>query len=161
MAGTRDKGVTTADEVQFVVFRLGTQQFALGISQVERILRYEAPAAVPGAPDFLEGVIPYAGGVVPVVDLRKRLNLDGSLREETRLVVVQLDDQDVAIVVDQVLEVLRVDSRAITPPPRMVRGLAAKYISGIISREDGTIVVLNAGQLLTSSERLALTEVVQ
>ena len=108
MAGTRDKGVTTADEVQFVVFRLGTQQFALGISQVERILRYEAPAAVPGAPDFLEGVIPYAGGVVPVVDLRKRLNLDGSLREETRLVVVQLDDQDVAIVVDQVLEVLRV-----------------------------------------------------
>ena len=153
--------MTTADEVQFVVFRLGTQQFALGISQVERILRYETPAAVPEAPDFLEGVIPYAGAVVPVVDLRKRLNLDAALREETRMIVVQLEDQGVAIVVDQVLEVLRVDSREITPPPRMVRGLAAKYISGIISRAGTTIVVLNAGQLLTSSERLALTEVVR
>jgi purine-binding chemotaxis protein CheW len=161
VAGTHDKGVTTADEVQFVVFRLGTQPFALGISQVERILRYEAPAAVPEAPDYLEGVIPYAGGVVPVVDLRKRLSLDAPLRDETRMVVIQLDDQNVAIVVDQVLEVLRVDSREITSPPRMVRGLAARYISGILSRAGATIVVLNAGQLLTSSERLALTEVMR
>ena len=158
MAGTRDKGVTTADEVQFVVFRLGTQQFALAISQVERILRHETPAAVPEAPDFLEGVVPYAGGVVPVVDLRKRFNLDFSLREETRMVVVQLEDQNVAIVVDQVMEVMRVDSRGISSPPRMVRGLAAKYISGIIPRAGATIVILNAARLLTSTERLALTE---
>ncbi|MDH4131245.1 MAG: chemotaxis protein CheW, partial [Gemmatimonadota bacterium] len=67
--------------------------------------------------------------------------------------------QNVAVVVDQVVEVLRVDSRGITSPPRMVRGLAAKYISGIISREGGTIVILNATCLLNSTERLALTEV--
>jgi len=159
VAGTRDQGVTTADELQFVVFRLGTQQFALAITQVERILRHEPPAPIPEAPDFLEGVVPYAGGVVPVIDLRKRLGLDPALREETRMVVVQLDDQNVAVVVDQVVEVLRVDSRGITSPPRMVRGLAAKYISGIISREGGTIVILNATCLLNSTERLALTEV--
>jgi len=158
VAGTRDEGVTTADELQFVVFRLGTQQFGLAITQVERILRYTPPAPVPEAPDFLEGVAPYAGGVVPVVDLRKRFGLDPVLREETRMVVVQLEDQNVAVVVDQVMEVLRVDSREISSPPRMVRGLAAKYISGIISRPGGTIVVFNAARLLSSTERLALTE---
>jgi purine-binding chemotaxis protein CheW len=158
VAGTRDEGVTTADELQFVVFRLGTQEFALAITQVERILRFEPPTAIPEAPDFLEGVVPYAGGVVPVIDLRKRFGLDPALREETRMVVTQLEDQNVAVVVDQVVEVLRVDSREISAPPRMVRGLAAKYVSGIISRTGGTIVIFNAARLLNSTERLALTE---
>ena len=150
--------MTTGDELQFVLFRLGTQSFALSIFQVERILRYEPPAALPNAPDFLEGVVPYGSGVVPLVDLRKRLGLPAELREETRVMVLQLEEQHVAVVVDQVLEVLRVDTRTITPPPPMVRGLAAEYISGIIARPGRTTVVLNAARLLSSTERLALTE---
>jgi purine-binding chemotaxis protein CheW len=149
--------VTTADELQFVIFRVGPQRFALGISQVERILRHASPAALPGSPDFLEGVVPYAGGVVPVVDLRKRFGLEAPVRDETRQIVVQLEDQRVAIVVDQVVEVRRVDSHLITAPPRMVRGLAAKYISGIIPHDGETVVILDAGKLLNSTERVALS----
>ncbi len=148
----------SGDELQFVVFRLGSQEFALSIVQVERILRYEVPAALPQAPEFLEGVMPYGGGVVPLVDLRKRLSLDAPLKEETRVMVVHLDDQQVGVVVDQVKEVLRVDTRTIASPPPMVRGLAARYISGIITRPGRTIVVLNAGRLLSAEERLALEE---
>lgn len=148
----------SGDELQFVVFRLGSQEFALSIVQVERILRYEAPAALPQAPAFLEGVMPYAGGVVPLVDLRKRLSLEAPLKEETRVMVVHQDDQHVGVVVDQVKEVLRVDTRTIASPPPMVRGLAARYISGIITRPGRTIVVLNAGRILSSEERLALEE---
>jgi purine-binding chemotaxis protein CheW len=146
------------DDLQFVVFRLGTQEFALGIGEVERIVRHEPPAPLPNAPEFLEGVMPYAGGVVPLVDLRKRVGLDAPLREETRVMIVRLEEQQVGIVVDQVREVLRVDSRTITLPPPMVRGLAAQYVSGIISRPGRTIVVLNAGRLLSSDERLALED---
>jgi purine-binding chemotaxis protein CheW len=146
------------DDLQFVVFRLGTQEFALGIGEVERIVRHEPPAPLPNAPEFLEGVMPYAGGVVPLVDLRKRVGLDAPLREETRVMIVRLEEQQVGIVVDQVREVLRVDSRTITLPPPMVRGLAAQYVSGIISRPGRTIVVLTAGRLLSSDERLALED---
>jgi purine-binding chemotaxis protein CheW len=148
----------TGDELQFVVFLLGTQEFGLSIFQVERILRYESPAPLPNAPDFLEGVVPYGSGVVPLVDLRKRIGLAAEHREETRVMVLQFEEYHVAVVVDQVVEVLRVDTRTITPPPPMVRGLAAEYISGIISRPGRTIVVLNAARLLSSTERLALTE---
>lgn len=146
------------DELQFVVFRLGTQEFALSIFQVERILRYESPAALPSAPDFLEGVVPYGKSVVPLVDLRKRLGLEATYREETRVMVVHYDEEQVAVVVDMVVEVLRVDSATITLPPAMVRGLAAEYISGMIARPGRTIVVLNAARLLSSRERLALSE---
>ncbi len=148
----------SGDELQFVIFRLGSQEFALSIVQVERILRYEAPAALPQSPEFLEGVVPYGGGVVPLVDLRKRLSLEAPVKEETRVMVVHVDDQHVGVVVDQVREVLRVDTRTIATPPPMVRGLAARYISGIITRPGRTIVVLNAGRLLSSEERLALEE---
>jgi purine-binding chemotaxis protein CheW len=147
----------TDDELQFVIFQVGPQALALSIFQVERILRWEQPAVLPNAPAFLEGVLPYGEGVVPVVDLRKRLDVPATQQEETRVMVLELEDQRVGIVVDAVSEVVRVDARAITPPPPMVRSLAAKYITGILSQADRTVVVLNAGKLLSSKERLALT----
>ena len=151
--------MATEDEIQVVAFRVGPQEFALDILQVERILRYERPSPLPKAPAFLEGVVRYEGAAVPVVDLRKRLDLPDPQREETRLMVLALEEQRIAVVVDEVREVMRVDSTTITPPPPVVRGLAAPYIAGIIARGERTIVLLHALKLLTSTERLALTQV--
>lgn len=150
--------MATEDEIQFVAFRVGPQEFAVDILQVERILRYQRPAPLPKAPAFLEGVVRFEGAPVPVVDLRKRLELPDPVQEETRLMVLQLEEQRIAVVVDEVREVMRVDSTTIAPPPPMVRGLAAPYIAGIITRSDRTIVLLHALKLLTSTERLALIE---
>jgi len=149
--------MNTADDIQIVTFQVGPQEFGFDILQIERILRYEPPARLPQAPEFLEGVVQYEGAAVPVVDLRKRFELDAPVREETRLMIVDLGDQRVGVIVDGVREVLRVDSRTITAPGPMMRGLAAAYISGIISRPDRTIIILNARKLLSSSERLALS----
>jgi purine-binding chemotaxis protein CheW len=149
--------MNTADDVQMVAFRIGSQEFAFDILQVERILRYSAPSPLPKAPGFLEGVVPYEGSAVPVVDLRKRFDLDAPIREETRLMVVDLGDQRVGVLVDEVREVIRVDSTTITAPGPMVSGLAATYIAGIITRPGRTIIILNARKLLSSSERHALT----
>lgn len=151
--------MTTADDVQLVSFRVGPQEFALDILQVQRILRHQVPAPLPQAPAFLEGVVPYEGGAVPVVDLRKRLGLDAVVNEETRLMVVDLGDQRVGVLVDEVREVLRVDSTTITAPGPMVSGLAAAYIAGIVTRPERTIIVLNARKLLSSTERLALNAI--
>jgi purine-binding chemotaxis protein CheW len=152
--------MTSGDDIQVVIFRTGTQEFALEISQVERILRYQRPAALPNAPDFLEGVIPYGDGVAPVVDLRKRLGLDAPVLEDTRLMVIMVDSQRVGMLVDQVREVARVDSRAVAPPPPMVRGLAAKYIAGVLTIGDRTIVLLHTGRLFSTKERVKLEEAV-
>jgi purine-binding chemotaxis protein CheW len=91
-----------------------------------------------------------------VVDLRKRLELEAAIAEETRLMVLSLDGQRIGMLVDQVREVIRVDSTTITAPPPMVRGLAATYIAGIITEGERTVVLLNALRLLTSTERQAL-----
>ena len=149
--------MNTGDDVQVVTFRVGPQEFAFDILQVERILRYSTPSPLPKAPEFLEGVMPYGDTAVPVIDLRKRFELEASLREETRVMVLELDGQRVAVLVDEVREVLRVDSTTIAAPGPVVSGLAAVYIAGIITRPGRTIIILNARKLLSSTERLALT----
>ena len=150
--------MNTGDDLQVVTFRVGRQEFAFDILQVERILRYSPPSPLPKAPQFLEGVMPYGETAVPVIDLRKRFELDAPIREETRVMVLELENQRVAVLVDEVREVLRVDSTTIAPPGPVVSGLAAVYIAGIISRPERTIIMLNARKLLSSSERLALSE---
>ena len=148
--------MTAADMIQLVVFRVADQEFACEILQVERVLRYEKPAPLPKAPAFLEGVVSYGGGVVPVVDLRKRLELPAPILPDVRLLLLRLDEDRVGVLVDEVREILRIDSRTIAAPPPLVRGLAAAYVLGVLAHDGRTIVVLNAARLLTSTERLAL-----
>lgn len=151
---------TSGDDVQLVTFKVGGQDFAFNIFQVERILRYEAPAPLPKAlPEFLEGVLQYQGAAVPLVDLRKRLNTAAPLREDTRTVILEFEGGKIGVVVDAVTEVLQVAAQAVSPPPGIVKGLAAEYIAGLVVVNGRTIVVLNTNKLLSSKEKLALRDV--
>src|SRR6266566_5059847 len=147
------------DDVQLVTFKVGGQDFAFNIFQVERILRYEAPAPLPKAPEFLEGVLQYQGRAVPLVDLRKRLGTPAPLREDTRTVILEFEGGKIGVIVDAVTEVMQVSAQAVTPPPGIVKGLAAEYIAGLVVQNGRTIVVLNTNKLLNSTEKLALQEV--
>ena len=153
--------MTTGDDVQLVTFKVAGQDLAFNIFQVERILRYEAPAPLPEAPDFLEGVLRYQGVAVPLVDLRKRLGAPAPLREETRTVLLEWEGGKLGVIVDAVTEVLQVAAPEITSPPAIVKGLAAEYITGLVVKDGRTIIVLNTARLLTSKEKLALETAVR
>jgi purine-binding chemotaxis protein CheW len=147
---------SAGDDVQLVTFKVGGQDFAFNIFQVERILRYETPAPLPKAPDFLEGVLQYQGAAVPLIDLRKRLGAPAALRDDTRTVILEFEGSRIGIVVDTVTEVMQVPAATVTSPPGIVKGLAAEYIAGLVVTNGRTIIVLNTNKLLTSKEKLAL-----
>ena len=151
---------SAGDDIQLVAFRLAGQDFAFNIFQVERILRYEAPAPLPKAPDFLEGMLRYQDGAVPLIDLRKRLGVAAPQEEGTRIVVLEWDGTKLGAVVDAVTEVMQVPAASVSSPPAIVRGLAAEYITGIVVRDKRTIVVFNTSKLLSAKEKLALEAVV-
>src|SRR5712691_3067508 len=157
----RSNRMTTGDDVQLVTFKVAGQDLAFNIFQVERILRYEAPAPLPKAPDFLEGVLQYQGAAVPLIDLRKRLGVAAPHREETRTVILEWDGGNIGIVVDAVTEVLQLAATEVTAPPGLVKGLAADYITGLVVKNGRTIIVLNTSRLLSSQEKLALETAVQ
>lgn len=153
--------MTAGDDVQLVTFKVAGQDFAFNIFQVERILRYEAPAPLPKAPDFLEGVLQYQGVAIPLVDLRKRLGVPAPHREETRSVILEWEGGKLGVVVDAVTEVRQVAAEQITAPPAIVKGLAAAYITGLVVTDGRTIIVLNTARLLSSQEKVALEAAVQ
>lgn len=152
--------MSAGDDVQLVRFRVGGQDFALDVFQVERILRHQRPTPVPKAPPFLEGVVTYGNAPVPVVDLRKRLEVEAVVGDDTRLMLLDMPDGRVGVIVDAVLDVLTVPAERVAPPPQLVRGLAAAYVRGLVTLGERTLIVLAVANLLSSKERLALRRLI-
>jgi purine-binding chemotaxis protein CheW len=144
---------------KLVAFRLGEDLFAADIHSVERVLRYTSPTPVPDMPDYIEGVMDYQGRVVPIVNLRLRFELPAAaVANETRMLVLSVSGEWIGIVVDAVTEVASYDRAAMSPPPKLFRGLSAEYLKGIVRRGDRLVIFLDVDHLLASSERIALQE---
>ena len=148
-------------QVQLVTFSVGGEEFGLDVFQVHEILRWQEPTAVPRAPAFVEGVLDVRGTLVPVIDLRRRFEL-AEVRhdDDTRIVLVDFQGERLGLVVDAVTEVLRAPETAVSPPPAFFRGLAAEFLRGIVRLNDRLVVLVDLDRILSSQERIALTEAV-
>ena len=147
---------------KLVTCETATELFAVDIVTVERVLRYTAPRPLPHSAPWLRGVIAQGERLVPVLDLRERLSLPGeTVPDSARIVIVAFGDGPVGIIVDAVHEVLTVETAAVESPPPVYRGLAREFVQGIVRRGERLFVLLDLGRLLTSTERIAMRQVVE
>jgi purine-binding chemotaxis protein CheW len=160
-----DRGVPVMEtrqaeaQLQIVTFRIGSQEFGLDVFQVHEILRHQPVTPVPESPDFVEGVTEVRGDLIPVIDMRRRFEAPEARAEgDTRIVVVPFGEDRLGLIVDTVSEVLRLPESTVSDPPEYVRGIAARYLRGIVRAEDRLIVLLDIDAILTSEERIALEE---
>ena len=140
------------EEEQLVSFKIENEEFGVNIEEVQEIIRLPEITRVPQAPFFVEGVINLRGNVLPVIDLRKRFDLEATKKTNaTRIVVTNVDNKTTGIIVDSVSEVLRLPKDAIEPPPPIVAGIEAKYLRGIGKLDDGKrlLILLNLREILT------------
>jgi purine-binding chemotaxis protein CheW len=143
------------DVVKLVTFQLGLDLFAADVLSVDRVLRYMPPNAVPDVPSWIAGVIEHRGAPIPVVDLRRRVELsDDSITPETRMLVFNSRDGHVGAIVDMVHEVSEVASSAVSAPPPLFRGLSAEFIRGVAKLRDQLIVILDVDRVLSSTDRI-------
>ena len=144
--------MSVGDELQLVTFRVGGQEFGFNVFDVERVLRYERPVPFPESPDFLEGTVRFGDETVPVVDLRKRFSTAAPVGEDTRVVVIGLEKGRIGLIVDAVLEVLKVAADQVKPTSPVIEGITADYVKGIVSVGERTLVMLSAPGLLKADE---------
>ena len=145
-----DKKMT--EEEQLVSFKIENEEFGVNIEEVQEIIRLPEITRVPQAPFFVEGVINLRGNIIPVIDLRKRFDLEATKKTNaTRIVVTNVDNKTTGIIVDSVSEVLRLPKDAIEPPPPIVADIEAKYLRGIGKLDDGKrlLILLNLREILT------------
>src|SRR5512140_3724110 len=119
-------------EIQVACFRIGVDLYAIDIMRIKEIIRPLKLTSLPRFPDFVEGIINLRGIVMPVVDLRKRFDLPKiELTSNTRLLIVNLAGQIIALVVDEVTEVVTVSVKDIKPPPHISEGIDTEYLLGV------------------------------
>ena len=144
---------TAQSEKQLVVFDLSSEAYGIDIGTVREIIRLQDITRVPKTPEFVEGVINLRGKVIPVLDLRKRFDLEvADQSEENRIVVVDIRGQDIGMVVDAVTEVLRIPANSVEPPSSVIVTADSDYLVGIAKLEQRMIILLDLERVLSDTD---------
>ncbi|PWB72044.1 chemotaxis protein CheW [candidate division GN15 bacterium] len=144
-----DPSAAASEELQLVSFNIGSEEFGVDILKVQEINRMVEITRVPRAPHYVEGVINLRGKVIPIVDLRKRFNLQmKEYDKNTRIVVVDINGSIMGMIVDAVSEVLRLPAGTIEPPPDIVTGVNSEYIKGVAKLESRLLIFLDLSKVI-------------
>jgi purine-binding chemotaxis protein CheW len=143
--------------LQLVSFNIGDEEFGVDILKVQEINRMLQVARVPNSPEYVDGVINLRGKVIPVIDLRRWFDLERKEHDKnTRIVVVELQGRVVGFVVDAVKEVLRIPRSVTEPPPPIVAGIDAEYITAVGKLEDRLLILLDLEKMLSRDEATSI-----
>jgi len=135
-------------------------EYGIPIIQVQEIINMTRPTRLPQAPDFVEGIINLRGNIIPIIDLKKRFSMGASeITSDTRSIVVEVDGQKVGIIVDEVSEVLRLANSEIEPPPAVIGGISAEYLTGVGKLGDRLLILLDMNKILNENEKKELSMV--
>ncbi len=147
--------------MQLVGFEVGKEIFGVDILMVREIIRSAPITAVPNSPEFVEGVINLRGDIIPVIDLRKRLNLfTEEMQKKNWILILDIEGSVTGFVVDRVDEVLKIDESTIEPAPEIVlAGLESQYIRGVVEVAGKRLMILlNFDSILLANEIKQLKE---
>ena len=143
---------------QLVTFRLGDEEYAVDVGQVQEIVRLTSITAVPRSASYVEGVVNLRGRIVPVIDLAGRFGLARRPRSKaSRIVITEVGGRTVGMLVDAVSEVLRLEASAIDPTPEMLQaGIQADFITGIGKLEGRLLIMLDLPRVLCGQDETEL-----
>lgn len=143
--------------VPLCAFAVGEQEYVVDVMRIRSIVRPLPISRVPHAPHWVEGMIELRGAVVPVVDLRKRLGAPAPTPgPKARMLICAVGGREVALLVDRVLEVMRIARGSIRAAPPLLRRDGPRFYLGVVEAqvrgESRLRLLLNLRALLDSDE---------
>ena len=148
------RGATIAQAAaEFLTFRLGAEEYGIDILRVQEIRSYEAPTRIANAPPFIKGVVNLRGVIVPVVDLRIKLNCEKvEYNGFTVVIVLNVHGRVVGAVVDSVSDVLELSQELIKPAPEMNTTVDTGFITGIASVGERMLILMDIEALMSGAD---------
>ena len=141
------------DQIQLVGVKLGDEEYAIDVLKISTIIRSIEITIVPRMESYILGVMNLRGKVVPVIDLRVRFNLaKNDFDKATRIIVVNINDENIGFVVDEVTEVMRIKRSMVEPTPPLVGSISQEYILGICKYDSRLIMLLDIDRVINESE---------
>jgi len=145
------------DSSQFLTFLLAGEEYGIDILRVQEIKGWEEATVIPNTPDYIQGVINIRGTIVPIIDLRRRFNLDLLKYGATTVVIVlRVESANrsriMGIVVDAVSDVYNVPTDEMKPPPDFGTAISIEFVRGLATVDDKMVIMLDIDKLLNSDE---------
>ncbi|MEO6696693.1 MAG: chemotaxis protein CheW [Gammaproteobacteria bacterium] len=139
--------------LQWVTFRMDNETYGVNVMQIQEVLRMTEIAPVPGAPEYVLGIINLRGNVVTVIDTRKRFGLEPRETDDaTRIVITEIEQQVIGMLVDAVAEVVDVRMSEIETAPNVGNDDSSRFIQGVSSREGELLILVDLNKLLSPEE---------
>ncbi len=136
-------------ETHLLVFELARKAYGVDMTSVREVARPSEMARIAWMPRFIEGVLYVKSEAIPVIDVRKKLGMAPSERDESsRVVVVDIAGQDVGLLVDAITEIARVPDDFVEPPPS-----EAHHLLGIARLDGKSILLLDTERVVPWEER--------
>lgn len=151
----------TSDETsRYISFQLGNESYAIEVSTVKEILGVQSITPLPQVPDYVKGVMNLRGKIVPVIDLRKKFNLDKiEWDRNTSIIVVSRSDIEMGIVVDMMNEVMDIsldDFRYNFNTSSNLSSGTEGFLQGMVEYNDQIHMVLELDQVLKKTDPLGI-----
>lgn len=148
-------GTTANSEniVQYIVVKIGNEQYGINIKFVDNIVRMQNITRVPKAQVYYRGVINLRGEIIPVMSLRLKLGLESDqFDNKTRIIIVKIESATVGIIVDEVREVVNLDEDSIEKTAYDSNDEKGNYISAIGKSNGELISLLDVNAVLSEKE---------
>lgn len=155
------QGAKSVDDpiLQWVTFLMEDETYGINVMQVQEVLRVSEIAPVPGAPDYVLGIINLRGNVVTVIDTRKRFGLpEHEIDDASRIVIIEVDSQVVGLLVDSVAEVVYLRASEIGVAPEVGNDESSRYIQGVVTRDKDILILIDVNKLLSDEEWQDMSE---
>lgn len=149
--GVNDGGGATD---QYLTFMLGDEEFGVDILRVQEIKGWEQATAIPNTPEYIRGVMNLRGTVVPIIDLRRRFDLESADYTATTVVIVlkvegEHSTRTMGFVVDAVSEVYNVAAENLQPAPDFGTRVNTQFVRGLAVIEAKMIILLDFDRLIS------------
>jgi purine-binding chemotaxis protein CheW len=144
---------SSTDDIEVLSFRLGTEEYGIGILSVQEIRGYEVPTRIANAPSWLPGVLNLRGQIVPVVDMRLRFKLgEANYDSFTVVIILNIGRHVIGMVVDGVSDVVTLTPEQVRPAPSLGGGIDAECLRGLGTVGERMLILLDIERLMTASE---------
>lgn len=142
--------ITTGSRSEYLTFRLADEEYGIDILKVQEIRGYDPVTRIANAPDFIKGVVNLRGNIVPIIDMRIRLQLgEVTYDEMTVVIILNLGSRVVGMVVDSVSDVLALQADQIRPSPEFGGVFDARYITGLGALDDRMLILIDIESLVS------------
>lgn len=152
----------TVEKQEFLAFTLGREEYCIDILKVQEIRGYETVTPIPNTPAFMKGVVNLRGLIVPIIDLRIKLQLETVTYDQfTVVIILNICGRIVGVVVDSVSDVIALAADEIKEAPQLGAAIKTDYINGLVTLDERMLIIIDIEKLATMEEIVSLGKVLE